>query len=96
MTELYGTTDLCRADGTRGPVIDPCERVAIFMHRCGTGNGVRQTAINFEVSEGSVTEITMHVAHRVLNVLASRYVTWPDPEEQSVIASQWETEKALR
>lgn len=92
---LYGTTYMFRVNNT-GPLIDPCERLAVFLYRVGGGNGVRETAGFFDVSVGSVVDWTLQVARLVVERLQKQYVKWPGPEEQREISEAWELEKALR
>lgn len=95
--QLYGTMDMTtERGGGRGRQFDPAERLAIFLYRVGGGVGVRQVATQFEVSEGSVYEVTMLVAQRVIDRLLPRYVKWPEPDEQHYISTCWELEKRLR
>lgn len=79
-----------------GVVRSTRERVAMFLYRVGHGAGIRQTACQFDVSEGSVMQVTMGIADLVLRKLLAEYVKWPTPEEQSAISTAWEQEKYLR
>lgn len=92
--ELYGTTSEFRT--RRGPYVDPCERVAVFLFRVGCTQGVRQTAAHFNITEGTVVSWTLSVAKLVVERLRPRNVQWPSPEEQRDIMRAWESEKALR
>ncbi|CAN0559177.1 unnamed protein product, partial [Laminaria digitata] len=87
---LYGTTEFVAPSRGRGPSYDPCERVAMFLYRVGQGVGVRTTSNRFGLSEGTVTQVSMAVAHRIIFRLANEYVTWPTVEEQGEIAQAWE------
>lgn len=42
-----------------GPYVDPCEQIAGFLFRAGSGQGVRATAEYFEIAEGSVVSWTL-------------------------------------
>lgn len=95
VVKLYGTTDLCRKGG-RGPLFDPCERVGVFMWRMGGGCTVRQTALHFKLSEGTVSQVTLEVAKLAEERLKGEYVHWPSLSEQEEISTQWEREKSLR
>lgn len=92
---LYGTTDFCRK-GERGPMFDPCERVAVFMYRLGGDCTCKQTATQFSLSEGTVSQVTLEVARLVDKRLRADYVRWPSPSEQKKMSKEWELEKGLR
>lgn len=92
---LYGTTGMCRK-GSRGPYFDPCERVGVFLFRLGGDVGVKRVALQFELSEGFVSEVTLEVAKLIMERLYSKFVRWPSPEEQREMSADWELEKALR
>ena len=96
MKELYGTIEYFEEDEEGHPAFDPCEHVALFMNRLGTGNGLTLTSVMFDVSERDVFKITKSVARRVMDSLSAEYVAWPDPEEQAEISENWETENPLR
>ena len=58
-----------RRSGARhlfGPGFDPCEGVAIPLFRLGQGDTVQATSALFQMSEGSVTKITMSVVELCL------------------------------
>ncbi|CAB1103748.1 unnamed protein product [Ectocarpus sp. CCAP 1310/34] len=86
---------MCRK-GRRGPPFDPCERVAVFMWRLGGDSTVRQTALQFGLSDGTVSQVTLEVARRVDKYLRDECVWWPSPEEQRDMSAAWELEKHLR
>lgn len=86
---------MCRG-GARGPQFDPCERVAIFMYRVGSDQPVRHTALQFGLSEGTVSQATREVALLVEEHLKAECVRWPSLAEQRRMAETWELEKGLR
>ena len=70
--------------------------MAVFLYRVGHGVGVRQTSVQLDISLGAVVYITMWVAKLVMEVLATKYVQWPSPEEQELMSEDWQREKDLR
>lgn len=74
----------------------PCERVAVFMFRLGGDCTCRQTAIQFNLSEGTVAQVTLEVARLVEERVRKDFVRWPSPSEQRKISREWELEKGLR
>lgn len=93
--KLYGTTGMCRRR-SRGPDFDPCERVAIFLFRLGGGGGVTRAALQFQLSEGYVSDSTLEVAGLISERLYRKYIRWPSPREQREMSEEWELENSLR
>ena len=83
-------------EGGARAIVDPCERVGVFMWRMGGGCTVRQTALHFQLSEGTVSQVTLEVAKLVKERLTGQCVSWPNAAEQEELSATWEREKSLR
>lgn len=96
VTTLYGTTCSRPAEGGRGPEFNPCERTAMALYRLGHGTGVRPTAALFGVSDGWVSNQTKEFVKKVCEVLPTRFLRWPTPNEQDSIAEAFEKRTGFR
>ena len=90
---LYGST---KGQQTFGLGFDPCKRVPLTLYRLSQGATVRSTGDIFEISEGSVTEITFSAVELVLSHLEEEFIQRPTIPKQEAMSRRWELKKILR
>lgn len=91
VNKLYGTTGMCR-NGPRGPKFDPCERTAVFLWRLDGDATVRRTAIQFGLSEGTISQATLLVERLVDTHLPTECVRWlstKGEDEDDGLSAAW-------
>ena len=93
---LNDTTESFVHSRWRGLNYDPCGRITMFLYHMGQGVGVRFSSNKFRLSEETVNQVLIAVAHRIICRLTNEYVSWPTVEEQGEISQATDLEKYMR